>query len=115
MLAYTLLCLYWPMMQPLTKIETANELRVTRAELLDVLADKYEFLWHFGKKMAECKRCRCRQMEQGPYRIYVNGYGDFQLYHRCADCHYPVRSYVDLSQDADLRRRVRALWLSKFN
>ena len=97
------------------KITTTNEIRITRGELLGILEDKHEFLWHFAKKMAGCNRCRAYHVVDEPYRIFINGYGDFMLYNRCADCDYPVRSYVDLSQDTDLRRRVRAHWLAKFN
>ncbi len=98
-----------------TQIAIGNEIRITRGELLTVLAGKHEFLWHFAKKMAECRRCSCREVGEGSYRVYINGYGDFMLYHRCGDCDYPVRSYVDLSQDINLRCRVRRLWLSKYN
>ena len=92
-----------------------TELRISRGELLTSLKERYEFLWHFARKMAVCTRCKCQQTKEGPYRIYVNGYGDFSIYHRCRDCDYPVRYYVDLSQDRDLRRELRTIWLTKIN
>lgn len=96
-------------------IDTAHEVRISRGELLAALEGKYEFLWHFAQKLIECRRCRSTETEEGPYRIYANGYGDFVIYHRCAPCGYPVKSYVDLSQDPNLRQELRVLWLTKTN
>ena len=92
-----------------------TEIRISRGELIQALGKQYEFLWHFGKKLCRCKRCGEQRTAPGPYRIYVNGYGDFALYHSCGSCAYPLHSYVELSQEIKIRATVRKLWLSKFN
>ena len=102
-------------MQRFKPLTESTEIRITYNELMLRLRDQHEFLWHFAQKMARCKRCKNEAPEEGPYRIYVNGHGDFAVYHRCGECSYPLHAYVDLSQERDVRRAMRKLWLTKFN
>ncbi len=98
--------------KPLTRL---TEIRITPRELTLHLREHHDFLWHYARKMARCNRCRNEDPADGQYRIYINGRGDFAIYHRCGDCEYPLHSYVDLSQERAIRRGLRKLWLTKVN
>ncbi|WP_116126419.1 hypothetical protein [Lewinella sp. IMCC34183] len=98
--------------KPLT---AATEIRITNRELAIHLREHHDFLWHYARKMARCSRCRNEEPADGKYRIYINGRGDFAIYHRCGHCEYPLHSYVDLSQERAIRRGLRKLWLTKVN
>ena len=93
----------------------ATEIRISFNELALHLREHCDFLWHFARKMARCNRCSCEEPASGDYRIYINGRGDFAIYHRCNDCAYPLHSYVDLSQERSIRSGLRKLWLTKVN
>jgi hypothetical protein len=102
-------------MQRTNRLTGITEIQVTPGELARHLREQYRFLWHFARKMSRCRRCGGVETEAGPYRIYINGRGDFAINHRCGSCHFPVRSYVDMSQEHRVRRRIHQLWQSKFN
>lgn len=96
-------------------VKADQGVRIHRLELREVLGSQFDFLWAFAQK-----RCRCRHCQEGPhrdrpYRIFVNGLGDFTLYNYCRECDYPIQFYVDMSEEPGVSIRIQDLWLSYHN
>ena len=92
-----------------------KEVRIFYSELVCVLGDQFEFLWYFSKKMSVCKCCGGKPEKDRPYRIFINGYGDFIIYNTCSHCDYPIQYYCELSQEPQINARVNRLWCSRHN
>lgn len=92
-----------------------KEVRIFYSELVHVLDEQFEFLWYFSKKMATCKCCGGKATRDRPFRIFINGFGDFVVYNSCRRCDFPVEYYCELSQEPKISERINRLWCSKHN
>lgn len=96
-------------------VKADQQVRIHRLELREVLGNQYDFLWAFAQKHCRCRHCKTGPHDDRPYRIYVNGLGDFALYNYCRACDYPIQNYIDMSEEPLISIRIQDLWLSYHN
>ena len=96
-------------------VKANQEVRIHRLELREALGEQYDFLWAFAQKRCRCTDCSDAPDPLRPFRIHVNGLGDFSLYNFCSACDQPTRHYMEMSEDPEISVRIQDLWLSYHN
>jgi hypothetical protein len=96
-------------------VKASQEVRIHRRELYEALGHQYDFLWAFARKRCRCSECSEAPEPLRPYRIYVNGFGDFSLYNYCGTCDQPTHHHMEMSEEPEISARIQNLWLSYHN
>jgi hypothetical protein len=97
------------------RVKADQEVRIHRYELRNVLEFQYDSLWASAQEKCRCRRCDEGPDPDRPYRLFVNGIGDFVVYNNCRSCDAVLRHYHDLSEQRQLTVQVKNLWLSYHN